>query len=381
MLRIGYLLFEIMAVLLGLKCFYGKAPRKKMYGVIVVLSEIVIMEGIMEGMIPSFFAILPYIMLIFYCGFNYGFDAKKISINLCLGLGMTSVFQFVFSCGYCALFQVNTLNYKDVFIINLGIYLLFLLILSRMNLGKLSGLLQKKSVLFGIPLLFSVMIFAYGLFQVRTQWGIPVLEILLLISGYLLTIILVVIICISKIKRKQAEKDLQLYKDYATSFSGLIEQMRMRQHEFDNHIHTIYSQHVVYQTYDELVKAQKEYCDLVTGHNKYQKLLCNGNSAMIGFLYGKFVQIEKMGIPIEYHVNIQQLSGYIPLHIYVEIMGNLINNAVEYYLQKEILAPIKVWLIESEEKICMKTASRIADERDLDLDLFFQKGYTADAGY
>lgn len=376
MLRIGYLLFEIMAILQGLKCFYGKKVRNRLYDAIVILSDVVIMEGIMEGMIPSFFAIMPYVMLILYCGVNYGFEVKKISINLCLGLGMTSVLQFVFSCGYCMVFQMNTLTYKDMLYINIAIYLIYLLVLVKLKVEKLSSLLQKKGVMLGVPLMFCVILFAYGIYLVRVQWKIPILEIVLLIVCYLLTIIMVTLICISKMKRKQTEKDLKIYKDYAGSFSGLIEQMRMRQHEFDNHIHTIYSQHVLYQTYDELVNAQKEYCELVTGHNKFQKLLCNGNSAIIGFLYGKFVQIEKMGIPIEYHINIQQLSGYIPLHIYVEIMGILLNNAVEYYLQKKIIAPVKVWLIESEDKIYIKTASMIVDERDVEIDLFFQKGYS-----
>lgn len=376
MIRIGYLLFEIMAVLQGLKCYYGKKTGKKIYDAIMILSDVAIMEGIMEGMIPSFFTITPYIMLFLYCGLNYGFEVKKISINLCLGLGMTCVCQFIFSCIYCMVFQINTLDYKAMLCINIGIFLLYIFLLPKLKPEKISVLFQKINVWLGIPVLVCVTFFAYGIYLIRTQWKIPVFEILLLIVCYIMTVVLMIRICVAKVKRKQAEKDLKIYKDYAESFSGLIEQMRMRQHEFDNHIHTIYSQHVLYQTYGELVTAQKEYCELVMSHNKFQKLLCNGNSAIIGFLYGKFVQFEKMGIPIEYHINIQQLSGPIPIHIYVEILGILLNNAVEYYLQKEMHALLKIWLIESKDNIYIKTASKLAHENDMDLDMFFQKGYS-----
>lgn len=137
-----------------------------------------------------------------------------------------------------------------------------------------------------------------------------------------------------KVKAKEIETELKMHKLYAETFQSLIDNIRAKQHEFDNHINTLYSQHYICNTYTDLVKAQDEYCQSVMKENQFNKLLSTGNSVVIGFLYGKFIEIDKKGINITYKINIHETNVAIPDYKTVEILGNLIKNAVEE-LEKE----------------------------------------------
>ncbi|MDO4302408.1 MAG: GHKL domain-containing protein, partial [Bacillota bacterium] len=119
---------------------------------------------------------------------------------------------------------------------------------------------------------------------------------------------------------------------YSDSFRGLIDHIRLRQHEFDNHINTIYSQHYIHKNYEDLITAQKSYCDVIMKENRFNKLLSGGNPIIIGFLYGKFVEIEKLGVEVSYKVVGVEDELDVPVHKIVEILGDLINNGVEALL-------------------------------------------------
>ena len=88
-----------------------------------------------------------------------------------------------------------------------------------------------------------------------------------------------------KVKAKKAELELQTYKRYGESLKDLIDSMRAKQHEFDNHINVIYSQHYLYDSYSDLVHAQRKYCQEVWDENRYNKLLLSGNSVIAVCLY------------------------------------------------------------------------------------------------
>ena len=182
-----------------------------------------------------------------------------------------------------------------------------------------------------------------------------------------------------KIKAKEIETELKMHKLYAGSFQGLIENIRLRQHEFDNHINTIYSQHYIYETYDELVKAQDTYCKVISKDNRFNKLLKASNPIISGFLYGKFVELEKLGVEIEYHIKIRELDIGIPIYKIVEILGDLLNNAVEAMEKVEGTRKLYVSLVEDEKfAIEVRNESPYIDYNEIDK--FFVKGYSSKGG-
>ena len=75
--------------------------------------------------------------------------------------------------------------------------------------------------------------------------------------------------------------------------------------------------------------AQKGYCNKLMQENKYNNLLLINNNIVAGFLYEKFKQIEDEKIYFEYQVKARLENVPIPTYHLIEILGILIDNAVE----------------------------------------------------
>ena len=197
---------------------------------------------------------------------------------------------------------------------------------------------------------------------------------ILLFASIVFIFILANRLSVYKIKAKEAETELKMQKVYADSFNGLINNIRLRQHEFDNHINAIYSQHYIYKTYEELVDAQRNYCQMILKENRFNKLLSSGNPIIVGFLYGKFIEIEKMGIEIEYKVNAKNLDIEIPVHKIVEILGDLLNNAVEALMVMDGKRNLYIGMEDNNTIIEVRNRSPYIDYSEIMT--FFIKGYS-----
>lgn len=187
-----------------------------------------------------------------------------------------------------------------------------------------------------------------------------------------------------KVKAKKAELELQTYKRYGESLKDLIDSMRAKQHEFDNHINVIYSQHYLYDSYSDLVHAQRKYCQEVWDENRYNKLLLSGNSVIAVCLYGKFLEAEKYGIQVFYKIAGQNPEFGIPAHKQVELFGNLLDNAIEELKKLSDSRRLFVVIRESYTKIETEVGNEVSRIDYDEIDRFFQKGYSGkgdDRGY
>lgn len=179
-----------------------------------------------------------------------------------------------------------------------------------------------------------------------------------------------------KVKSKEIETELRMHKLYADSFQSLIDSIRLRQHEFENHISTIYSQHYLFDTYEDLVNEQKKYCNQVLEENRFNKMLKKGNPVIISFLYGKMIEIDKKGIDIAYDIAINDLEIGVPIYKIVEILGNLLKNAVEAIEKTPNLNKIFILMIEIDDIFEIEVRNESPYIQPNDISLFFMKGYS-----
>lgn len=134
--------------------------------------------------------------------------------------------------------------------------------------------------------------------------------------------------------------------------------------------------HYTCNSYEELVKAQNEYSHAVIKENRYSKLLRAGSPLLIGFLYGRFVEIERHGIVISYQISIGELSVNIPAYKLVEILGNLLKNAVEAMLNSEIEKLLYISVIEIDGTLEIEVRNRSAFISYSEIESFFRKGFS-----
>lgn len=370
-----YVLFEALSIVFCLNYLYGEKPRLDVVTVCYVLVDVGLMEAIYYMQLGNIGSLIIYPVIVLYCGFKFGFHFKPILINNILHMAILSSIQATIMLLFSVLFKIQKTDIFDDLFINIFIFIIISMGLRKINLKKLSDVLQsdEKLIIFSM----AVVIISTVLFLFTYKWNRSFEILYYAVLGISIVLIIVAVVDIGKhkIKAKEAEAELRLHKLYEASFRNLIDDICAKQHEFDNHINTIYSQHYLYKTYDELVEAQRKYCGEIMNENHYNKLLSKGNPVILSFLYSKFLELEKEGIRATYKINIGDLESGVPVYKTVELLGNLIKNAVEAVKERGNDG-IHVMMLEEKDRIQIEVSNE-SERIDLKrIQEFFKKGYS-----
>lgn len=139
-----------------------------------------------------------------------------------------------------------------------------------------------------------------------------------------------------KYQNRQKERELIAYEKYNVIYKDLISEVRRKQHDFNNHINAVFSMNIMAKDLDELVKRQNDYCSRLLAENNANKLLREDiSSVLAGFIYTKIGQAEKEGVKVNYTLDISKVEDKISFIDFVEIFGNLFDNALEEVRDKE----------------------------------------------
>lgn len=201
------------------------------------------------------------------------------------------------------------------------------------------------------------------------------------VTFVLLTIVLILIIVLIVIWKRQImidqrqQKEIQMYQMYGKPLEEFIRDLRARQHEFDNHINVLLNMHITIDTYDELVKAQSAYMSSLVARkeNRYFPLLRISNKVIAGFLYSKLISINK-DVRVELMVGSHEIFTNVPEQDIVEVIGTLIDNAVE--ASKEGSSCIKIFITSKEEKLIFVIKNQHKKIPISELTNFFERGYS-----
>ncbi len=325
------LLLEALSIVICLHHLYGEKFRLDIATVSFLSIDMIIMTAINYFGLPKMYLVtmVVYPIIALYCGIRFGFKLKLIVSNVVLCvilvggiqmLGMLSVYYFG---------RVQNFSDINLLLVNCMTFFIAVIILPIINVKRLSKFSQDNGK---IVIAVLGVCLAWVLFLVISYKNLEALELrqaIMLFVSIILVFVLAGQLNKYKIRAKEIETELKMHELYSESFKRLIENIQLKQHEFDNHINAIYSLHYSCQTLEELVELQKSYCRNITEENRFSKLLTSDNAVVSGFLYSKFEEIDRMGIKIDYRLILKGKNTGVPVYKTVEILGNLINNAVE----------------------------------------------------
>jgi len=370
------LLAEILAIVLFLCGLYGEKFRLDFKEAVLIAADIIIMQGVDRGSLPVWSGNLIYPIIAVYCIWRFGGGIKKMIINNALYIIFLSGLQMLcFFLIFCLGGREITEEYR-VLAVNF-ILLLFCSFLARGKiLEKVSFYFQRKDIILRVILLISLGTIAVFITMKKESRGLYLSDYLFPAIAILIIFILTVSWQSYKLKAKEREMELRAYKLYEESYKNLITEIRLKQHEFNNHINAVYSQHLICKTYEELVNRQKEYCENILYDNRYEKLLRAGNSMLIGFLYGKFMEAEKKGITVEYEVKCFTLQTKLPMYKFIELTGNLLNNAMDALAEQEDKR-LFVSITEEKQVVCIEVRNVHEVIPFAQITAMFQKDYSS----
>lgn len=174
--------------------------------------------------------------------------------------------------------------------------------------------------------------------------------------------------------RKQ-EQEIKIYQLYIKPLEELTKDIRMRQHEFDNHMNAVLNMHFMIDNYEELVKAQSQYGkELFTNENRVDlSLLRISDKILAGFLYSKIISAPEY---VKFNIQVlnKEIITHMSEHSLIEIIGTLVDNAVE--ASSEERPEVEMILDAMNDKMVFTIRNQVEGVRLEEIGHFFDRGYT-----
>lgn len=272
-------------------------------------------------------SLCTFIYVVLYCTRKYKDKLIGATISSILMFIVVALMQFMFVLPVVGLIPQN--EEVRMLITNLLTAVFSLWILPKLQVHKLRSALRKRDNF--IIATFGIVVFLIGIIAIE---GKLTQKIHLAFFVLIVPVLIFLLWMLNKWSTLQDEKEvvqneLAVTKDMQEEYEDLLTAVRLREHGFKNHLTALLSIRHTNKSYDELVREQDKYCEMIREENKYNKLLYVGDSTISGFLYEKFRDAEAKGIAVIYEI--KGCISEIPVSVYhlVEMLGILIDNAVE----------------------------------------------------
>lgn len=375
MFEVIYRLFEMMALVVCLHSLSSAKIKLDIYNVGFIAIELTFMQMIQDGIVANQMYFAVYLIYFIYAFIKFR-DTIQRTILKCLLV--TIIIVSIQMIIYIPMSFLNYIMPNEGIIITLINIIMFLILFFTRCSGKYIKAVElctRNDWILRICIGISIVIMIYCMFSLKKSEVIEV-DIFILIS--LLMAMFGVFLyrwqqTTYEIERK--ERKIKITNLYNGAFEEMIDTMRRRQHDFHNQIDAVYSLHLTADSLENLIEAQKEYCDNLIYENRYSKVLsCTNNSTLAGFIYTKFAKAEQCGIEIEYDIAYTENTS-ISIYDLIEIIGNLMDNAIEAIIGSELSKKIFFELEDCNGlNLCVKNpVFKISNN---DIEKFFENGYT-----
>lgn len=138
-----------------------------------------------------------------------------------------------------------------------------------------------------------------------------------------------IFLSIRHMRNKELQKSLEDYQRYAPVISQLLEDVRRRQHDFKNHLNTIYG---LVQVSDEknLKETIRQYVhSLNSSLNDIEDILHIESTVVTAIIYNKINEARTKNIDFKYFIQCSILQYPLKDYELSEVLNNLLDNAFE----------------------------------------------------
>lgn len=373
-------LMEILSFLYMVAATYGAKVKYGIYTVVFIVSELLLLSGINNHGFSSYLLGLSYLFMFIYCLLNFDCDVKKAIVNCVLASVAISMVQML--CYFMVTFIGTkfsiTIEQKEISI-SLLYFIIILMFSGKFRLTEMSNFLLKRN-----KLLYAIAFFILVIWGSQI-WGIKKEHYIDGKYGFSITcfaLVLILLIWEWQKTRSESEKrkvQLELNRIYYEAYEGLIQSIRERQHDFKNHLNAIEGMIYSIDNYDELVLEQKKYLQSIMGELEPARLLTLVENPLIaGFLNYKVSKAQEMGITTRYHCVLQKRDMGIPEFKLIEMMGILLDNAIEELGSESIADRVLVIELMVEDNIMKFSVSNsYENNNNLDVSKIFENGYSS----
>lgn len=317
------LILEVFAIILCIHRIYNTKLKLDIKTAALGILSLEVSEIVSYFELNNLVTVCIYAFIMGYCILKFHDTFVGALISVLLMLIVISLLQF----GFVILANIFFPQNREIrmLVANLLVAICVLWILPVIKLHKLRRIFRKRdtfiNTIFCMVLIVVFMITITGKHEKKLN-----------ITSFVLAVPMAaaLVVLLNKWDMAQEEKErikneLSVTKNMQAEYDDLLTAVRLREHGFKNHIAALFSMKLS----DELEKEQEDYYEGIREANKYNKLLFLGNRVMAGYLYKKFCETEDMGGTVICDIKGCFVNDVIPIYYLIEMLGILIDNAVE----------------------------------------------------
>ncbi len=173
------------------------------------------------------------------------------------------------------------------------------------------------------------------------------------------------------------QTEIEYHKKYQAKYGEVIAEVRSRQHKFLNQINSIYALHKIYDDYDQLVERQAEELDRLRQYIMPNKILILDRPLIIAHIYNKLCEAEDKNIEIDTVFACSLYEMKIPDVLLLEIIGNLLDNAIDEVHSRKKNERIRFSIIQIDGKVCISVGNEHEKIPYFEFQKFFSEEYSS----
>lgn len=338
----------------------------------------IILTGVNLELVPDFFVLFVHILLFIYLRVRYKGTMKENIVKFCVVFVCawgTEILSGIIVAYVAAGIKWEVLKLLLLNGIALGLSFCFAKIYKKRD-KRSNGEIDYKSLISTIIIcIFPILILVLGYaFNHRLKiWY----------NTFVVVLWIIVILYIDKVQKiqyemKRKEMELSINRVYGGLYEDVINDIRRKQHNYKEQIAAIYSSHKTAQSLEELVKRQKEYCDMLLEDSKYDFILTSCSEPILaGFVYYKCLDGLSRNVKVDCKIRVNQWNNKIKLYEMIEVLGILFNNAFEYVIGNDAVGKsVSFTFIETEEFYNVSIGNEIDANSKIAFTKIFEMGYS-----
>ena len=315
---------------------FNRRYEKRLYksALIILFTSVVVL--ITNYIYPPLQFLLNYVFLLLAIKLVFKKSMKYLLLEFGLVLAFVAIMQLIIIIILRLSFPAFMVKDDFIYLLtaNLICILLSFFIYKFVSYGKLKILFRQEN--FKIYF-FSVNLLIY-IVTAKWVWNFKRHEFLDEIALYLAIPIVFILANLFfleyQMKNNEIKKSLEEYEKYSPVILNLLEDVRRRQHDFKNHLNTVYSL-VLVSDEKNLKETIAHYMDsLNVSLENMERLLRIDNTVVTAIIYNKINEAAKHNIEFNYFIEGESKFPFKD-HELSEVLNNLLDNAFEAVLKSK----------------------------------------------
>lgn len=373
MLERIYWALEIISLAICANSIYGVKIKPDIKTIVWISIEGMFMHLFERGIITSYTYFIIYVLYVLFVYLEFKNSLKNSIFTAVLSMIIVGLIQMIVAF---PVYQIGDFFEASenimVLIINVLVFLITMLISKTKVFHNVYEVFDKRELVINLTFLVILLVYFYCLYLLKYSERIQT-------DMYVIIIVMVATIGCILFRWQTTDKDIQnkehqiaLSNSFNNEYNALIQTSRKKQHDFNNQINAIYGM-------DDITdkKEQNHYIGKLIDDNKITKILHLVEQPIIaGFLYRKVREIIESNIDIELNLSVPEKELGMDVFDCVEILGILLDNAVEAVSDKEDKNIIlEIYAMKEHLSIMVKNVS--AHYENDEMVKFFEKGYSS----